>query len=116
MSVDVKDHRRYLEGKQAEVVMDNGQTEPLLPQVQSELAHTGDPYLDKMLRAIEALIVDQEKLCIDTARKGIGCPQEDMFRLAQCEYMYICGKVEGLKEAAKIPARILAEARPLHSV
>ena len=109
MSVDIKDFRRFVEGKAEEAPV---RPAPLLQQADSALATTGDDYLDKLIRVLEAKVVSLEAEAASIAAKAVGCVPEEMFRLAQCEYMYVKGKVDGYKDAAQIPARIIAESRP----
>lgn len=113
MSIDVKDHRKYLEGKEAKENLQK--SEVLLAQVASETANTGDPYFDKLIRTLEALIKGGDDAARDLACACAGAVQADMGRLKQMEYMYVRGKVDGYKEAALIPARILAEAKPANA-
>lgn len=115
MSVDVKDHRRYAEGKLAESVKaaeERIAAKSLLPQAPSEVANTGDVRLDKLVRAVTELLNKSDEHAKDIAFKGIGCVQEEMIRLQQFEYFYTKGKSDAYKEVVQIPAQIVAESKP----
>ena len=114
MGVDVKDHRRYAEGKLAESVQaaeEKVAKQSLLLQSSSEGAITGDAHLDKMVRVFQDLLNTSDEHAKDIAFKGIGCVQEEMIRLQQFEYFYTKGKSDAFKEAMLIPARIVAESK-----
>jgi len=83
----------------------------LLKQAESAQANTGNLQLDKLIRAVQELADQSEQGAKDIAFKGIGCIQEDMFRLQQAEYFYVQGKREAYKEVMAIPARIIAESK-----
>ena len=108
MSVDVKDHRKFLEGKLKEAEEKAQNRPPLLEQVESPLT-VGDTNLDKMLRTLQAGVEKHDKHANDIALKGMGCVQDDMIRLQQFEFFYTKGKVDALKEAMLIPEQIMAE-------
>lgn len=108
MSVDVKDHRKFLEGKLKEAEEKRQAQPPLLEQVESPIT-IGDVHLDKMLRTLQAGVEKHDKHATEVALKGIGCVQEDMLRLQQFEFFYTKGKIEALKEAMLIPEQIMAE-------
>lgn len=111
MSVDVKDHRKFLEGKLKEEEARKAETKALLPQKESELATTGDEKFDKLIRALESMVTDCEKVANDAAVMCAGCVQEDMVRLKQFEFYYNKGHVDAFKKVMSIPAQILAEAK-----
>ena len=115
MSVDIKDHRRYVEGKLAESILAAEEKlqkqKDLLPQAESELANTGHAELDKLIRAVQDLLDKSDLHAKDIAFKGIGCVQEEMIRLQQFEYFYTKGKSDAYKEVAQIPQRIIAESK-----
>lgn len=113
MSIDVKDHRRYLETKHEHAAPDK--PAPLLEQVNSDLAATGEPYLDKLIRAIEAKVQTHEEHAQEVAFKCAGCAKVEVTTMLQFEFMYTKGRVDAYKEIAQMPAQILAEARPQHS-
>lgn len=110
MSVDIKDHRRYLEGKLKEVQ----DATPVLLEQTGITNETGEPRLDKMLRAIAVCKERDEKHATDIALKGIGCVQDDMLKLQQFEYFYTKGKVDAFTEVSKVPEAILAEEKLSH--
>lgn len=108
MSIDVKDHRKFLEGKAKALEAEARPVMPLLKQI--EIAkETGDPRLDKMLRAIGALIEEKDAHSIQVALKAVGCVQDDMIRLQQFEFFYTKGWLDALKATAALPAQILTE-------
>lgn len=114
MSIDIKDHRRYAEGKLAESVRaaeEKLAQKALLPQVDSKDATTGDEHMDKLLRSVQASLDKYEEMAKNIATKGIGCVQEELIRLQQFEYFYTKGKCDALKEVALIPAQIIIEAK-----
>ena len=117
MAIDVNDHRRYAAGKLAESLKkaEDKLLSPLLEQVESTAANTGDAHLDKLARSVQELLNKAEENAKATALKGIGCVQEDLFRLQQFEYFYLQGQVEAYKQTLLIPQRILAEDKPLIS-
>jgi len=115
MSVDIKDHRRYADGKLAESLKQAEQKvaqAKLLEQAHSEVANTGDERLDKYARSIQDLLNKAEAGCNAAALKGITCVQEDLVRLQQFEYFFLKGQVEILKKVLEIPAQILVEEKP----
>lgn len=113
MSVDVKDHRRYVDGKKVEE-KERERPEPpkhLLKQV--EIAQeTGDPRLDKFLRTIAAKIEEHDARCVTIALEAAASIDEKLFRLKQGEFFFNKGIVEVLKEMAQVPARIISEELP----
>ena len=111
MSIDIKDHRRYLERKLIDTdKLDAKQSAPLLQQI--EIAkETGDNHLDKMLRALAAKDEEADKHATSVALKGIGCVQDDMLKLQQFEYFYTKGKLDAYADAATIPEKIMLEER-----
>ena len=115
MSVDIKDHRRYAEGRLAESIKkaEAKLTSPLLEQAESTAASTGDAHLDKLARSVQELLNKAEENAKAVALKGIGCVQEDLFRLQQFEYFFLQGQVEAYKQTLLIPQRILAEDKPV---
>jgi len=118
--MDIKDHRRYVEGKLAESIKTaeaKVSDKELLAQVESTVANTGNEQLDKFIRNIQDSLDKHEEHAKDVAFKGIGCVQEDMIRLQQFEYFYTKGRVDMCKELMLVPERIIAESKPvLHSV
>lgn len=118
MSIDVKDHRRYQEGKLAEAHKEalariEEKSKVLLPQAPSEQANTGNEQLDKFVRNIQENLDNFDKHATNVALKGIGCIQEDMIRLQQCEFFYNKGRVDMCKELLLVPAQIVAESKPV---
>jgi len=114
MAVDIKDHRRYVDGKLAEaeqVAAEKVAQQALLPQSPSDLAVTGHDQLDKLIRTLQDLLNKSDEHAKELAFKGIGCVQEEMIRLQQFEYFYTKGKSDAYKEVAQIPARIIAESK-----
>lgn len=113
MGIDVKDHRRYAEGKLAESIQaaETKVAHELLQQVETVDANTGNPQLDKLVRAVQALLETSDTHANDIALKGIGCVQEEMIRLQQFEYFYTKGKSDAYKEVVQIPAKIIAESK-----
>jgi hypothetical protein len=111
MSVDVKDHRKFLEGKLKDA--DKLQAEkpkPLLEQ-RAIASETGDPRLDKMLRAVAAMIEKDDAHIMDVSIKGMAQLNPDAMRLAQAEYFYTKGRVDALQAVVKIPEQIILEER-----
>lgn len=106
--MEVKDHRRYVK-MQEEV--ERIEKKELLPQVASDLATTGNEYLDKLIRILQTAVDKHELLAKDAATTGIGAVQDSMIRLKQFEYMYNKGLVDGLKIAMNVPAQMLEEAK-----
>lgn len=120
MSIDVKDHRRYAEGKLAESIK-AAETKlaeaALLPQVDSEVANTGNEQLDKLIRVVEDLCSKIEPHVTDLAHKGMGSVQDELFRMHQIQYAFAKGQLAAYEEVKKIPARIILESKPtLHLV
>jgi hypothetical protein len=115
MSVDVRDHRRYLEGKASEEPQERSAPKSLLQQV--EIAkETGDPRLDKLLRVIASRIEESDKNCIKLGLESASCIEEKLFRLKQGEFFFNKGILEGLKELAKVPQQIIDEETPASSI
>lgn len=111
MSIDVKDHRRYIDGKKNEEVKEEQIPRSLLKQV--EIAtETGDPRLDKFLRVIASRIEEHDARCVTLALEAAACIEERLFRLKQGEYFFNKGIVEVLKDMAKVPAQIISEETP----
>lgn len=109
MSVDIKDHRKFVEGKLRAVEADEKQ--PLLPQAESTEPSTGDDKFDKLIRCITELSKVDEEKAKAVAIKGMGCVQEEVFRLQQFEYFFTQGKIQAFKEAMQLPSQIIAEAK-----
>ncbi len=122
MSVTVNDHRKYVEGKEVEhaAKQQEAHAAPLLEQVASAYATTGNDDMDKLVRGIQALIEKIEANKLEIAAKGMGAVPNDMMKLCQMQYMFESGKAAALAEVIKIPAQIVLESRPapsgLHSV
>ena len=119
--IDVKDHRRYAEGKLAESVKAAEdrlaeRNKELLPQAPSDQAVTGDDHLDKMIRAIQGLHNTVEKHLTEVATTAIHSVNEMASRAAQCEYFYSKGKRDAYAEVVQIPARIVTEAKASSAV
>ena len=108
MSVEVRDFRQLREKKTEEAIKDATKQAVLVPQEKIE-TETGHEDFDKLLRAIAALdapiAAEQEQVKI----KGMGAVQDEMIRLCQLQYMFVCGKREGLKEISKLVDQILVE-------
>jgi len=119
MSVDIKDHRRYAEGKLAESLKvaeeKVAKQDGLLTQAPSAHANTGNEQLDKLSRAVQALHDKAVEYQKDMALKGISCLQEEAIRLNQFEFYYTKGQAFAYEEVLKMPERILAESK-LHAV
>lgn len=112
MSIDVKDHRKFLEGKLKESEAKKIAESQLLPQLHSDgLPYTGDEKLDKLIRAVHALLTKHEEGAKQAALIGIGAVQEDMIRLKQFEYFYNKGHEDAFKAVINIPSQIMREAK-----
>lgn len=109
MSIDVKDHRKYLEGKLRDADELEARKPGKLLEQAAVASETGDPRLDKMLRVLQASKEQAEKHAQAVALKGIGCVQDDMLKLQQFEFFYTKGKVDAFTETALIPAQIILE-------
>ena len=119
MSITANDHRRYADSKLAEeaALAAEAPGAPLMGQAASAEATTGDDRLDKMVRAMQALIDALALKTADIAVKAMGAPTHDMVTMCQREYWYNKGKQDTLLELVKLPAQIIMEEKPvLHSV
>jgi len=110
VSIDVKDFRKFREGKLTEEAL-KAEPRRLLDQVESEAANTGDAHLDKMIRGMQALIEKYDAHAQAVATKGIGCVQDDMLKLQQFEFFYTKGQSDALKGALLLPEQIIAESK-----
>ena len=111
MSVDVKDFRRLRAVEAGETTLERP-TQPLLQQVEVSVdMQTGDENLDKLIRTLAASMAGYEKQSSEAAVKCAGAVQEHMVRLCQFEFMYLRGKIDGLKEASNVPLHIMNEKR-----
>ena len=114
--ITANDYRKYLDAKEPNV-QEVKAPAPLLEQVASPDASTGDDRLDKMVRAIQAIIEVLEKQLPEIAAKGMGAVPVDMMKLCQMDYMHTHGKLIALQEIIKLPAQIMMEEKTvLHSV
>lgn len=110
MGVDVKDHRRHLQKVEDEKQAEAAQPKPLLQQV--EIAkETGDPRLDKLMRAVAAEIEKCDAHAVAVALELAACIKDDMIRLKQMEFAYTKGLIQAFKTAIDMPAKILLEER-----
>ena len=112
MSVDIKDHRRHLHAVAENAAKQEAEAPPqhLLQQV--EIAQeTGDPRLDKMLRAIAHIIEEKDKHALALATQIAALVPVDALKLKQMEFAFTQGIIVACKEIAKIPAQILIEER-----
>ncbi|MCI0553274.1 MAG: hypothetical protein L0287_20185 [Anaerolineae bacterium] len=108
MSVEVRDFRQFSEKKQAELAAtERNIREELVPQVATE--QVGNEDFDKLLRAIQAASDVPERECEEVKKKGMGAVQDEMIRLCQLQYMFICGKLEGFKEVKALIHQIVRE-------
>ena len=115
MSVDVKDHRRYAEGKLAEAIKAaeaKVADRELLAQKESEQACTGDEHLDKLIRVVQSSIGTAETHLSDVATQSIHMVQADAILASKCEYFFTKGRLAAYKEVVGLPAQILAEEKP----
>ncbi len=109
MSVDARDHRRFLEGKLKDADKVAAERQKPLVEQRPVAKETGDARLDKMLRAIEALRETAATHATAVALKGIGCVQDDMLRLQQMEFFYTQGQKDAFEKVALLPAQIILE-------
>lgn len=110
MSVTVKDHRRYVDGKVNEEQEDT-RPKQLLQQV--EIAkETGDPRLDKMLRHIAAKIEEHDARCTKIALEVAMCFDDKMLRVKQGEFYFNKGIIAILTDLAGVPQSIINEEQP----
>ena len=112
MSVDVTDFRKLRLVEANEKASEQPVKEGLQQQAIPSESQTGHEDFDKFLRAVAVLIDTYDKNAGAIAIKAVGAVQDMTFRVAQCEFMYVKGKVDGLKEASNIPLQILAEKKP----
>lgn len=111
MSVDVKDHRRYVDGKVNEEQKAEHRPKPMLQQV--EIAtETGDARLDKVLRHIAAKIEEHDARCVKIALEVAMCFDEKTLRVKQGEFYFNKGIVAILQDLAKVPQSIIDEETP----
>ena len=121
MSIDVKDHRRYAEGKLAESIKAAAEKvaeRELLDQKESVQACTGDEHLDKLIRVVQSSIGVVETHLSDVATQSVHLVQAEASLASKCEYFYTKGRLAAYKEIVALPAQILAEEKPtpLHLV
>ena len=109
MSIDIKDHRKFVDGKLKEA-MEKEEAKPVVLLEQRTVANeTGEPHLDKLMRALAAQIEKDDAHSVDVAIKGMGNVNPDALRLHQNEYFYTKGKLDGLMFAMKLPEQIIME-------
>jgi hypothetical protein len=111
MSVTVNDFRKHREQKDAEETAKAAEkvVSSLLEQTASPDATTGDDRLDKMVRALQAVIDALTPQLNDIAHKAMAAPNHDMLDMCRREYWFKKGQQVTLQEAIKIPAQIVME-------
>lgn len=107
MSVEVRDFRQFSEKKYAEQAALDKEKRELVPQVAAE--QVGNEDFDKLLRAIQAASEAPELEREEVKKKGMGAVQDEMIRLCQLQYMFICGKLEGFKDVKALINQIELE-------
>jgi hypothetical protein len=116
MSVDVKDFRKYTDGKLAESIKaaeEKVAQKPLLEQAESTLAATGHPELDKLLRSIQELVNQAEAGKLQVAASAMDIVPEEGLRVRQFEYFFLKGMLQAYKNVSEMPARIIAESKSI---
>lgn len=116
MSVDVKDHRKFLrsvEEKEKEAELE--QPKHLMEQ-RTVANETGDPRLDKLMRVVAAQMEAADAHSIKSAMEGMGCLKDEMIRLKQLEVAFTKGRIVAYTEVLSIPAQIIMEERGSSSV
>jgi hypothetical protein len=110
MSVDVKDFRRFVDGKAAEEAAIKEFERPMLQQEEGPPEYmTGDPKLDKMVRVLEDNIQAATAHLNDLSHVVCSTVSVDMKQKLTLEYMLAKGMLEAYKAVQKLPAAIMAE-------
>ena len=112
MGHDVRDFRRFVEGKASEESAKREVEKPLLPQEETQEGLTGHPEFDKMVRIIQSNIEAAENHLNQLARATMVQVNADMKQKMTLEYMLAQGMVEAYKAIQLLPAAILKEQRP----
>lgn len=112
MSIDIKDYRKKRLADQEEAAKTAPVKQPPLEQVYvAENFLTGDDKLDKMIRGLEALIVQAKNICDQAAEQGMSQCSDEVLKKFQLIYAFNRGRIEAWVEASKIPQRIVVEAK-----
>ena len=111
MSVDVTDYRklRLVEAGETTPKLDSPGAGPVVQKEVPKEMQTGNEDFDKLIRAAAVLIETYEKGAADMAAQAAGAFQDHTIRVTQFQYMYLKGKVDGLKEASNLPLQIEKE-------
>lgn len=109
MSLDVKDFRRFKEGKLAEeAAKEDIRPKHLLQQVKIA-DETGDPRLDKLMRTLAHEIEKLDAEGIQIADEAMRCPDDRMMVVKQKEFLYKRGQKDALLGVMQLPAQIILE-------
>lgn len=109
MAVDITEYRRE-RAERARKELEHAAGAPLVEQAEVSDEHvTGHDVLDKLVRAMQPLLVVLEKNSTDSALAGITAPAESVFREIQLQHVYILGKRDAFKEIVSLVQTVAAE-------
>jgi hypothetical protein len=109
MAVDIKDHRKFVDHRTAEMKAEAAVREQALLAQAPSTHEVGDERLDKLVRVVQEKLNVTELHLIDTAHKGMGAFKEDIRMICQLEYMFHKGKTAAYQEIQLLPAQIVME-------
>lgn len=110
MAVDINEYRRQrIEAAERDIASKSQELVAQAP-VDAEF-ETGNPVIDKLLRAIKVVVDQVEASSLECAKAGMKAPEDKVFRHHQLSYMYMIGKVDGWRELAGIASQVAQETK-----